>query len=130
MDEKDILFQSCALCMQDISNKPLYQAGAQLGFCGWRGPDNRGAAGAENSRAEVPLGTPPKFSHRICTNLRGPPDRHWGGGSGPPDPPGQLRPCYQVYGKRLSRTIQMPNHTGKTNANQAIFQPNKICQKQ
>jgi hypothetical protein len=39
------------------------------------GPDNRGAAGAEYSRAEGTPRTPQKFSHRICTNLRGPPDR-------------------------------------------------------
>jgi hypothetical protein len=58
------------------------------------GTDNRGAVGAENSTAEGTLGTPHKFSHRICTNLRGPPDRRWGGGGPDPlDPPGQLRRC-------------------------------------
>jgi hypothetical protein len=39
---------------------------------------------------QVPLGTPHKFSHRICRNLRGPPDRPWGSG-----PPGQLCPWPQ-----------------------------------
>jgi hypothetical protein len=34
-----------------------------------------------------PIGTPDKFSHRICTNLRGPPDRPWGVRTpGPPRP--------------------------------------------
>jgi hypothetical protein len=42
---------------------------------------------AENSTAEGTLGTPHKFSHRICTNLRGPPDRPWGVRTpGPPRP--------------------------------------------
>jgi hypothetical protein len=27
---------------------------------------------------KVPLSTPVTFSHRICTNLRGPPDLPWG----------------------------------------------------
>jgi hypothetical protein len=49
------------------------------GFLWLGGPDNRGAVGAENSTAEGTLGNPPpKFSHRIFTNLKGPPDRPWG----------------------------------------------------
>jgi hypothetical protein len=56
------------------------------GFLWLGGPENRGAVGAENSTAEGTLGTPHKFSHRIFANLRGTPDRPWGG-SGPPDPP-------------------------------------------
>jgi hypothetical protein len=41
---------------------------------------------------KVPLGTPHKFSHRICTNLKGPPDRPWGGVRipGPPRPATRL----------------------------------------
>jgi hypothetical protein len=75
------LFRLCVLARRGVA-----------GFLWLGGPDNRGAVGAENSTAEGTLGTPHKFSHRICTNLRGPPDPPWGGGgSESPDPPGQLR---------------------------------------
>jgi hypothetical protein len=45
---------------------------------------------------------PHKFSHRICTNLRGPPDRRWGGPDPwTPPPPGQLR-RWVLCGQRTS----------------------------
>jgi hypothetical protein len=35
---------------------------------------------------KYPIGTPDKFSHRICKNLRGPPDRRCMGGPDPGPP--------------------------------------------
>jgi hypothetical protein len=58
------------------------------------GPDNRGAAGAENSTTEGTLGTPHIFSSNLYKS-QGPPDSPWG--SGPPDPPGQLRRWLQWF---------------------------------
>jgi hypothetical protein len=59
------------------------------------GPDNRGAAGAENSTAEGTLGTPTYFLIELVqisgVHLIVP------GGSGPPDPPGQLRRWLQWF---------------------------------
>jgi hypothetical protein len=64
-----------------IKNSKSILPAVRRGVAGflWRGgPDNRGAAGAENSKAEDTPRYPHKFSHRICINLRGPPDRPWG----------------------------------------------------
>jgi hypothetical protein len=75
------------------------------GFCGW-GPDNLGAAGAENSRAEGTPWYPHKFSHRICTNLR----VHLivPGGSGPPDPPVSYMPLSGSLLRSLHGAVESP----------------------